>query len=148
MNCPSLYRWNIIGTTSSRGKNSWYKHCIVHQLCCPNATPLYISVLIIRVQPHQKFHALLILTRNDQRVAGSVRPVSRVRMRMLDHEAMQVKQAAAPRYTNEFKEFIALIGDGAPELSWPSAVSLLVLFPLYWPINEPSSLNCPSPPSP
>lgn len=51
-------------------------------------------------------------------------------------------------YTNEFKEFMALIGDGASELSWPSAVSLLALFPLYWPINEPSSLNCPSPPSP
>ena len=51
-------------------------------------------------------------------------------------------------YTNEFKEFMALIGDGASELSWPTAVSLLALFPLYWPINEPSSLNCPSPPSP
>lgn len=51
-------------------------------------------------------------------------------------------------YTNEFKEFMALMGDGASELSCPSAVSLLVLFPLYWPINEPSSLNCPSPPSP
>lgn len=51
-------------------------------------------------------------------------------------------------YTNEFKEFMALTGDGASELSWPSWPSLLALFPLYWPINEPSSLNCPSPPSP
>ena len=51
-------------------------------------------------------------------------------------------------YTKEFKEFMAFIGDGASELSWPSAVSLLALFPLYWPINEPSSLNCPSSPSP
>lgn len=51
-------------------------------------------------------------------------------------------------YTNEFKEFMALMGDGASELSWPSWPSLLALFPLYWPINEPSSLNCPSPPSP
>ncbi|TNN71677.1 hypothetical protein EYF80_018028 [Liparis tanakae] len=51
-------------------------------------------------------------------------------------------------YTNEFREFMALIGDGASELSWPPAVSLLALFPLYWPINEPSSLNWPSPPSP
>lgn len=51
-------------------------------------------------------------------------------------------------YTKEFKEFMAFIGDGASELSWPSAVSLLALFPLYWPIKEPSSLNCPSPPSP
>lgn len=51
-------------------------------------------------------------------------------------------------YTKEFKEFMALSGDGAPALSGPSSLSLLELFPLYWPIKEPSSLNCPSPPSP
>lgn len=48
------------------------------------------------------------------------------------------------------KEFIAevLTGDGASELSWPPAVSLAELFPLYCPIKDPSSLNWPSPPSP
>lgn len=60
------------------------------------------------------------------------------------HPALQ----APVSYTKEFKEFIVFIGDGASELSGPSAVSLQELFPLYWPIKEPSSLNCPSPPSP
>lgn len=46
------------------------------------------------------------------------------------------------------KEFMALLtGEGASELSWPSAMSLS-FFPQYCPIKEPSSLNCPSPPSP
>ncbi|TNN73695.1 hypothetical protein EYF80_016075 [Liparis tanakae] len=42
---------------------------------------------------------------------------------------------------------MALTGDGASELSLPSCVSFSFL-PLYWPMKEPSSLNCPSPPSP
>lgn len=45
------------------------------------------------------------------------------------------------------KEQMALTGEVASELSFPS-VSSLSFLTVYCPINEPSSLNCPSPPSP
>ncbi|MEE6518898.1 hypothetical protein FKM82_030210 [Ascaphus truei] len=45
------------------------------------------------------------------------------------------------------REYMAFTGEVASELSFPS-VSSLSFFTVYCPINEPSSLNCPSPPSP
>lgn len=47
---------------------------------------------------------------------------------------------AGPRYS---RVPAGLMGEAAPELSLPPAASFSFL-PLYWPMKEPSSLNCTS----